>query len=71
MLYNATSRLGDGYREILRPRVRGLFRAVLAARNTRVFLTETRVVADVCQKSLPNGSTVVSIPLHSGHTFLS
>ena len=32
---------------ILRQRVRGSVRAVRAVRNTRVFQTETRVVADV------------------------
>jgi len=46
MLCNATHRLGDGKRLILRQRVRGSIRAVRAFRNTRVFLTETRVVAD-------------------------
>jgi len=46
MLSNATRRLGDGQRVILRQRVRGSVRAVRAVRNTRVFLTETRVVAD-------------------------
>jgi hypothetical protein len=44
---NATRRLGDGSRLILRQRVRGSARAVRAIRNTRVFQTETRVVADV------------------------
>ena len=43
---NATRRLGDGQRVILRQRVRGSVRAVRAVRNTRVFLTEIRVVAD-------------------------
>ena len=43
---NATCRLGDGQRVILRQRVRGSVRAVRAVRNTRVFLTEIRVVAD-------------------------
>jgi hypothetical protein len=44
---NATGRLGHGSRLILRQRVRGSGRAVRAVRNTRVFQTETRVVADV------------------------
>jgi hypothetical protein len=43
---NATRRLGDGSRLILRQRVRGSARAVRAVRNTRVFQTVTRVVAD-------------------------
>jgi hypothetical protein len=47
LLCNATHRLGDGKRVILRQRVRGSVRAVRAVRNTRVFQTETRVVADV------------------------
>jgi hypothetical protein len=37
----------DGKHVILRQRVRGSVRAVRAVRNTRVFQTETRVVADV------------------------
>ena len=36
----------NGNRLILRQRVRGSVRAVRAVRNTRVFQTETRVVAD-------------------------
>ena len=44
---NATRRLGDGKRVILRHRVRGSVRAVKAVRNTLVFLTETIVVAYV------------------------
>jgi hypothetical protein len=44
--WNATCRLGDGKRVILRQRVRGSVRAVRAVRNTRVFQTETGVVAD-------------------------
>jgi hypothetical protein len=44
---NATSRLGDGSRLILRQRVQCSARAVRAVRNTQVFQTETRVVADV------------------------
>jgi hypothetical protein len=43
---NATRRLGDGQRVILRQRVRGSVRAVRAVWNTHVFQTETRVVAD-------------------------
>jgi len=50
LLCNATCRLGDGQRVIFRQRVRGSVRAVRAVRNTRVFQTETRVVADVIQK---------------------
>jgi hypothetical protein len=46
LLCNATRRLGDGKRVLLRQRVRGSVRAVRAVRNTRVFQTETRVVAD-------------------------
>jgi hypothetical protein len=46
MLCNATRRLGDGKHVILHQRVRGSVRAVRAVRNTRVFLTETRVVVD-------------------------
>jgi len=44
---NATRRLGDKSRLILRQTVRGSTRAVRAIRNTRVFQTETTVVADV------------------------
>jgi hypothetical protein len=46
-------RLDDGQRVILHQRVRGSVRAVRAVRNTRLFLTETRVVADemYCQHS--------------------
>jgi hypothetical protein len=47
LLCNATRRLGDGQRVILRQRVRGSVRAVRAVRNTWVFQTETGVVADV------------------------
>jgi len=43
---NATRYLGEVYREILHQRVRGSVRAIRAVRNTRVFLTETSVVAD-------------------------
>jgi len=48
MLCNATDRLGDRKHVTLSQRVRGCVRAVRAVRNTRVFLTETRVVADAC-----------------------
>ena len=44
---NATRRLGDGSRLILRQRVRGSARTVRAVRTTPVFPTETSVVADV------------------------
>jgi len=47
-LCNATDRLGDRKHVTLSQRVRGCVRAVRAVRNTRVFLTETRVVADAC-----------------------
>jgi len=47
MLCNATRRLCDGKRLFLHQRVRGSITAVRAVRNTRVFLTETRVVADL------------------------
>jgi len=47
LLCNATRRLGDGQRVILRQSVRGSVRAVRAVRNSRVFQTETTVVADV------------------------
>jgi len=43
---NATHHLGDGSCLILRQSVRGSDRAVRAVWNTRVFQTETRVVAD-------------------------
>jgi len=49
LLCNATRRLGDRQHVILRQRVRGSVRAVRAVRNTRVFQTETRVVADDSQ----------------------
>jgi hypothetical protein len=41
-----TRHLGDGKCAILRQRVRCSVRAVRAVRNTRVFQTESRVVAD-------------------------
>ena len=47
-----TRRLADGKRGILRQRARGSVRAVSALRNTRVFLTEARVVADVVASTL-------------------
>jgi len=47
LLCNANSRLGDRKRVILRQRLRGSVRAVRAVRNTRVFQTESSVVADV------------------------
>jgi len=46
MLCNVTRRLGEGKRVNLCRRVWGSVRAVRAVRNTRVFRTETRVVAD-------------------------
>jgi hypothetical protein len=51
MLCNATHRLGDRQRVTLRQRVRDSVRAIRAVRNTRVFLTETRVVADALSVS--------------------
>jgi len=47
LLCNATRHLGDKEREIRPQRVQNSVRAVRAVRNTRVFQTETRVVADV------------------------
>jgi len=47
LLCNATRRLGDRQRVILRQRVRGSVRALRAVWNTWVFQTESRVVADV------------------------
>jgi len=46
LLCNVTRLLGDEKHVILRQRVRGSVRAIRAVRNTRVFQTETRVVAD-------------------------
>jgi len=46
LLWNATRRLGDWQLVILHQRVWGSVRAVRAVRNTRVFQTETRVLAD-------------------------
>ena len=51
LLCNATRRLGDGKCLILCHRVPGSVRAVRAVRNTRVFQTETRVVADAVRVS--------------------
>jgi len=47
LLCNATRRLGDRKLVILCQRVQGSIRAVRVVRNTQVFQTETRVVADV------------------------
>jgi hypothetical protein len=44
---NATDRLGDGSHLILSQRVRGSPRAVRVVWDTRVFQTDTRVIADV------------------------
>jgi len=52
LLCNTTRRLGDGKRVILCQRVWGSVRAVRAVRNTLVFQTETRVVADVASMYL-------------------
>jgi len=46
MLCNATRRLGDTKGVIFHQTVRGSIRAVGAVRNTWLFLTKTRVVAD-------------------------
>jgi len=46
MLCNATRHLGNGKRVIRRHRVRRSVRAIRAIWNTRVFLTETKVVVD-------------------------
>jgi hypothetical protein len=46
MLDNATHRLGDGKRVILRQRARGSVGAIRAIPDTLVFLTQTGVVAD-------------------------
>jgi hypothetical protein len=46
LLWNVTRHLGNGKCVILRQRVRCSVRAIRAVQNTRVFLTETRVVAD-------------------------
>jgi hypothetical protein len=56
LLCNANRRLGDRQHVILRQRVRGSVRAVRAVRNTRVFQTETRVVADEALVRLPRVS---------------
>jgi len=52
MRCNASHHLSDGKHEILRQRVQGSVRAIRAVRNTRVFLKETWVVADVAFLSL-------------------
>jgi hypothetical protein len=51
---NATRRVGDGSRLILRPRVQGSARSARAVRNTRVFQAETRVVAAGPPSAYPN-----------------
>jgi hypothetical protein len=56
LLCIATRRQGDRRRGILRQRVQGSVRAVRAVRNTLVFQTETRVVADVSNKSIADHS---------------
>jgi len=45
--YTSSCRVGDGQCVLLRQRVQGSVRAIRAVGNTRAFLTETRVVADV------------------------
>jgi len=50
---NATRHSCDGSSLILRHRVQGSVKAVRAIRNTRVFLTETRIVADVASAIYP------------------
>jgi len=52
LLCNATHRLGDRQRVILRQRVRGSIRAIRAVWNTRVFQMETRVVADAVKQAI-------------------
>jgi hypothetical protein len=60
VLCNVTRRRGDRQQVIVRQRVRGSDSAVRAVRNTRVFGTETRVVADAQQTRqrnlIPNSS---------------
>jgi len=53
-------------RVILRQRVRGSVRAVRAVRNTRVFLTETRVVADAAALG-PAPAVALFSPCGSSH----
>jgi hypothetical protein len=48
--------LCNGKRVILRQRVRGSVRAVRAVQNTRVFQTESRVVADVTSRAKPSSN---------------
>ena len=64
-------RLGDRERVILRQRVRGSVRAVRAVRNTRVFLTETRVVADVTPPSSTSAISSSIPPLTSSFSDLA
>jgi len=45
-VWNGTRRLGDRMGVIQSQKVRGSIKAVRAVRNTRVFLTETRVLGD-------------------------
>jgi hypothetical protein len=54
---NTTRPLGDGSCLIPHQSVRGSARAIRAVRNTRVFQTETRVVADVESDCAKFGST--------------
>jgi len=72
MLCNATCPLGDGQRLILHHRVRHSVRAVRAVQNTRVFLTETRVVADVDCSAAVLGAYFIHIEItpHSLSTVL-
>jgi len=69
MLCNTTRRLGDGQHLILHQRVRGSVRAVRAVRNTRVFLTETRVVADVpISRYFKSPETDLHIPANASYS---
>jgi hypothetical protein len=64
VLRNATRRLGDRQSVILRQRVRGSVRAVRAVRNTWVFQTETRVIADgTCQYFLSSELKTIPCPV--------
>ena len=52
MLCNVAHHLGDVKRVIPRQSVQGSIRAIRAVRNTQVFQTETRVVADDCREGI-------------------
>jgi hypothetical protein len=66
---NATCHLGNGLCLSLRLRVQGSARAVGAVQNTRVFQTETRVVADgtfltICFSSEDSVATIPKVTYH-------